>query len=80
MGKNDGELQVKRIIQQDEDIGKMGAAVPVMVARMSEIFVRRLLEQSGKVMEGRGSRTLAVEHMAGAIREDVRYVHVYTVW
>ena len=70
---------MKRIIQQDDDVGKMAAAVPVMVAKMSEIFITRLLEQSGKVMEDRGSRTLSVDHVAGAIREDVRYQHVLTV-
>ena len=74
MSLNNSELQVKRIIQQDEDIGKMAAAVPLMVAKMSEIFITKLLEKSGKVMEDRGSRTLSVDHLAGAIRDDVRYV------
>ena len=66
--------QVKRMMQSDEEVGRMVAAVPVMVARLTEMFVTRLLATSGSVVADRGAKTLAPEHVAAVIREDDRWV------
>ena len=66
--------QVKRMMQSDEEVGRMVAAVPVMVARLTEMFVTRLLATTGSVVADRGAKTLAPEHVAAVIREDDRWV------
>jgi len=64
--------KVKKIMQQDDDIGKMAASVPVIVAKLTEIFMTGLLERTGLVMNDRGSKTLNQEHVAAVIRDDTR--------
>ena len=67
-----GDFQVKKIIQTDEDIGKMLAAVPVVVAKMTELFLTNLLQRGGEQAEERGAATLTMDHLASVIREDHR--------
>ena len=71
--------QVKRMMQSDEEVGRMVAAVPVMVARLTEMFVTRLLATTGSVVADRGAKTLAPEHVAAVIREDDRWVEGFMV-
>ena len=63
---------MKKIIQTDEDIGKMLAAVPVVVAKVTELFLTKLLQRGGEQAEERGAATLTQEHLAFVIREDDR--------
>ena len=67
---------MKKIIQTDEDIGKMLAAVPVVVAKMTELFLTNLLERGGELAEERGAATLTQHHLASVIREDHRWKKV----
>eukprot|EP00092_Neocalanus_flemingeri_P022252 GFUD01024131.1.p1 GENE.GFUD01024131.1~~GFUD01024131.1.p1 ORF type:complete len:227 (-),score=72.79 GFUD01024131.1:51-731(-) len=63
---------IKRMMQQDEDIGKMAQAVPAMLARALELFSSMLVQQAGTVTEERNAKTLTQEHVVVAIKEDTR--------
>eukprot|EP00092_Neocalanus_flemingeri_P039178 GFUD01042641.1.p1 GENE.GFUD01042641.1~~GFUD01042641.1.p1 ORF type:complete len:224 (+),score=81.29 GFUD01042641.1:64-735(+) len=63
---------IKRMMQQDEDIGKMAQAVPAMLARALELFSSMLVQQAGTVTKERNAKTLTQEHVVVAIKEDSR--------
>lgn len=50
----------------------MLAAVPVVVAKMTELFLTNLLVRGGELAEDRGAATLTQDHLASVIREDHR--------
>ena len=56
------------MMQQDEEVGKLAAAVPVMVAKLTETFLSQLLVTCGQVTGEREARTLTQEHVARVIR------------
>eukprot|EP00092_Neocalanus_flemingeri_P019237 GFUD01020839.1.p1 GENE.GFUD01020839.1~~GFUD01020839.1.p1 ORF type:complete len:225 (+),score=83.36 GFUD01020839.1:65-739(+) len=63
---------IKRMMQQDEDIGKVAQAVPAMLARALELFSSMLVQQAGTVTKERNAKTLTQEHVVVAIKEDSR--------
>ena len=70
---------MKKIIQTDNDIGKMMKPVSVMIAKLTELFLKRLIEKVGEqVLEeetllGIGCPMLRMRHLDFVIRNDVRY-------
>ena len=82
-----GVVQVKMIMQQDEKIDKMMKPVPFMIAKVTELFLKRLIEKGGEqarkeeTLLGIRCPMLRMRHLASVIRNDVWYkrsVH-YTV-
>eukprot|EP00092_Neocalanus_flemingeri_P107996 GFUD01138621.1.p1 GENE.GFUD01138621.1~~GFUD01138621.1.p1 ORF type:complete len:223 (-),score=72.50 GFUD01138621.1:68-736(-) len=63
---------IKRMMQQDEDIGKVAQAVPAMLARALELFSSILVQQAGMVTKERNAKTMSQEHVVTAIKEDSR--------
>eukprot|EP00092_Neocalanus_flemingeri_P028464 GFUD01030908.1.p1 GENE.GFUD01030908.1~~GFUD01030908.1.p1 ORF type:complete len:221 (-),score=78.25 GFUD01030908.1:147-809(-) len=63
---------IKRMMQQDEDIGKVAQAVPAMLARALELFSSMLVQQAGMVTKERNAKTMSQEHVVTAIKEDSR--------
>ena len=50
-------------MQSDEEIGKVAAAVPVIISRALELFVETLLKNANTVIANRGARTLTQSHL-----------------
>jgi hypothetical protein len=50
-------------MQSDEDVGKVAAAVPVIISKSLELFVETLLKNANGVIERRGARTLTPSHL-----------------
>ena len=50
-------------MQSDEDVGKVAAAVPVIISKSLELFVETLLKKTNDVLERRGARTLTPSHL-----------------
>merc|ERR1712025_1258066 len=61
---------IKRMMQVDEDIGKMAHAVPSMVGRATELFSTILVKKAGRITEQRGAKTMTLEHIADVIKKD----------
>jgi len=64
--------RVKKIMQTNEEVGKLAQPVPVMVARSLELFAKSLLLAAGKVAEQSGAKTLTPVHLKTAVEEDER--------
>ncbi|BGP21240.1 histone-like transcription factor [Rhodotorula toruloides] len=50
--------RIKKIIQADEDVGKVAQATPIVVSKAIELFLASLVESCVKDAEERGSKKL----------------------
>ena len=57
------QARIKKIMQSDEDVGKVAAAVPVIISKSLELFAEKLLRSANDVIERRGARTLTPSHL-----------------
>ena len=64
---------IKKMMQVDEDIGKMSHAVPAMVGKALELFSTILVQKAGDITKQRGAKTLTQEHLATVIKQDPRF-------
>nr|ACO14896.1 Dr1-associated corepressor [Caligus clemensi] len=64
--------RIKKIMQSDEDVGKVAAAVPVIISRALELFVETLLKGVNEVAQERGARTLTPSHIKRCIHSETR--------
>jgi len=65
--------KIKRIIQADEDIGKIAAAVPVLVSRALELFLQDLVTRSGMITKKRFANTMTPAHVKECIESEERF-------
>ncbi|GMR59101.1 hypothetical protein PMAYCL1PPCAC_29296, partial [Pristionchus mayeri] len=55
--------RIKKVMQSDEEIGRMVASVPVAVGRSMEHFAEKFLVAASQVVTNTGARTLAPHHL-----------------
>lgn len=63
LDENAFQTRVKRVMQSDEEIGRMVASVPVAIGRAMEHFAEKLLEAAARCVQCSTSRTLSPSHM-----------------
>ncbi len=59
----DFQARIKKIMQSDEEVGKVAAPVPVIISRALELFVEALLKKANDITSDRGARTLTPSHL-----------------
>lgn len=65
--------RIKKIMQGDEDVGKVAAAVPVIISRALELFIEALIVKSTEVTQWNNSRTLSASHIKQTVESDAKY-------
>ncbi|XP_075795121.1 dr1-associated corepressor isoform X2 [Pelodiscus sinensis] len=55
--------RIKKIMQTDEEIGKVAAAVPVIISRALELFLESLLRKACQVTQSRNAKTMTTSHL-----------------
>ncbi|GIY55240.1 dr1-associated corepressor [Caerostris extrusa] len=55
--------RIKKIMQTDEEIGKVAAAVPVIISRALELFVASLVKKTSVITKSRNAKTLTTTHL-----------------
>jgi histone H3/H4 len=55
--------RVKRMIQDDEDIGRVSAGAVKVSAKVLDIFLHEILERSSAIAKAEGSRMLRLNHI-----------------
>ncbi|XP_015424539.1 PREDICTED: dr1-associated corepressor isoform X1 [Myotis davidii] len=58
------KARIKKIMQTDEEIGKVAAAVPVIISRALELFLESLLKKACQVTQSRNAKTMTTSHLA----------------
>ncbi|GAA95522.1 uncharacterized protein L969DRAFT_85195 [Mixia osmundae IAM 14324] len=61
--------RIKKIMQQDEEVGKVAASAPVAVSKALEMFLQDLLEKSLEHARSLGSRKITNVHLKHVITE-----------
>jgi len=69
--------RIKRILQTDEEIGKMANPVPAVIARSLEVFIEKLLTKSVDVTQHRMAKTLTPQHIKECVKLErtFRFLH-----
>ncbi|ODQ78803.1 hypothetical protein BABINDRAFT_20871, partial [Babjeviella inositovora NRRL Y-12698] len=65
--------RIKKLMQSDEDIGKVAQATPVVVGRALEIFMASLVLASCDEAKKNGQRRVTASHVRGAIEANEQY-------
>ena len=55
--------RVKRIMQEDEEVGKMAAGVPIVISRATELFLIDLIKKTNEVAEEKKSKSVNLTHL-----------------
>lgn len=65
--------RIKKIMQTDEEVGKVAQAVPVIISRTLELFVESLLTKTLRITNARNAKTLSPSHMKQCIISESRF-------
>ncbi|KAF8001345.1 hypothetical protein HF325_003846 [Metschnikowia pulcherrima] len=65
--------RIKKIMQSDEDIGKVAQATPVVVGRALEIFMANLVEAAIIETKSAGVRRIAASHVRAAVEKTEQF-------
>merc|ERR1712018_1021534 len=65
--------RIKKIMQTDEEVGKVAQPVPVIISRALELFVENLLKKANDITSQRGARTLTPSHLKMCIKSESRF-------
>lgn len=71
--------RIKKIMQSDEDIGKVAQATPVVVGRALEIFMANLVEAAIVEAKKAGVRRIAASHIRLAVENNEQFDFVEDV-
>eukprot|EP00475_Leptophrys_vorax_P018809 TRINITY_DN25681_c0_g1_i1.p1 TRINITY_DN25681_c0_g1~~TRINITY_DN25681_c0_g1_i1.p1 ORF type:complete len:360 (+),score=50.30 TRINITY_DN25681_c0_g1_i1:178-1257(+) len=59
--------RIKKIMQADEEVGKIALATPVLISKALEIFLQDLCDRTYEITCKRGAKTLASSHLKQCI-------------
>ncbi|KRZ74232.1 Dr1-associated corepressor, partial [Trichinella papuae] len=63
-------VKVKRVLQSNEEVGKMSNAIPILFSQLLEHFIEQLLIKADEVANGLSVKTLTPVHIKfAALRE-----------
>ncbi|XP_066152371.1 nuclear transcription factor Y subunit gamma [Euwallacea fornicatus] len=65
--------RIKKIMQTDEEVGKVAQAVPVIISKALEMFIESLLKKSSEITQNRNAKTLTPSHMKQCILSESRF-------
>ncbi|RVE66356.1 hypothetical protein OJAV_G00106430 [Oryzias javanicus] len=62
--------RIKKIMQKDAEVGRIATAVPVIIARALEMFLRSLLTKTCLITQSKLSSAVSVAHMKQCIESE----------
>ncbi|KAF6035496.1 DRAP1 [Bugula neritina] len=65
--------RIKKIMQTDEEIGKIAAPVPVVISRALELFLESLITKSVSIANEHSAKTLASSHIKHVISSNKNF-------
>ncbi|CAK9804240.1 Dr1-associated corepressor [Anthophora quadrimaculata] len=65
--------RIKKIMQTDEEVGKVAQAVPIIISRTLELFVHSLLAKTMEITSAKNAKTLSPSHMKQCILSESRF-------
>ncbi|XP_042458833.1 dr1-associated corepressor-like [Zingiber officinale] len=68
LGSRFPALRIKKIMQADEDVGKIALAVPLLVSKALELFLQDLCDRTYEITLQRGAKTLNSSHLKQCVK------------
>jgi len=65
--------RIKKIMQVDEEIGKVAQSVPVIISKCVEMFLTEILKNAGKVTTERKAKTMTIAHLKELVMKEESY-------
>ncbi|KAL6437935.1 hypothetical protein ACFW04_004323 [Cataglyphis niger] len=65
--------RIKKIMQTDEEVGKVAQAVPIIISKTLELFVHSLLTKTMQITSAKNAKTLSPSHMKQCILSESRF-------
>ncbi|GAM90318.1 hypothetical protein ANO11243_083610 [Dothideomycetidae sp. 11243] len=65
--------RIKRIMQADEDVGKVAQVTPVVMSKALELFMIRLITASADIAKSKNSKRVQTTHMKQAVMADDQF-------
>ncbi|CAL8273774.1 unnamed protein product [Merluccius merluccius] len=62
--------RIKKMMQKDAEVGRIAAAVPVLISRAVELFVRCLLVKTCLITQAKLSSVVLLSHMKQCIESE----------
>ncbi|ORY35393.1 histone-fold-containing protein [Naematelia encephala] len=59
--------RIKKIMQLDEEVGKLASATPVMISKSLECFMQLLIDETAKETRSRGGKKMSAYHLKQTI-------------
>ncbi|KAJ4490717.1 histone-fold-containing protein [Lentinula aciculospora] len=59
--------RIKKIMQKDDDVGKVAQATPIVISKALEMFLALIVEKAGEVTSERGSKKVEAYHLKHAV-------------
>ncbi|KAH9952406.1 histone-fold-containing protein, partial [Lactifluus volemus] len=55
--------RIKKIMQKDEEVGKVAQATPIVISKALELFLQLVVDEASRVTIARGSKKVEAYHM-----------------
>ncbi|XP_031561080.1 dr1-associated corepressor-like [Actinia tenebrosa] len=65
--------RIKKIMQTDDDVGKVAAPVPVIISKALEMFMQTLVEKACLYTQSRNAKTLTTAHIKKCINSEQQF-------
>lgn len=65
--------RIKRLMQSDEDVGKVAQATPVVVAKALELFMVHIVEAACKQASDQQVKRVNMQHLYNAVMEEEKF-------
>jgi len=59
--------RIKKIMQKDEEVGKVAQATPIVISKALELFLQLVVDEAARVTTSRGSKKVEAYHLKHAI-------------
>ncbi|KAF9025076.1 histone-fold-containing protein [Hymenopellis radicata] len=59
--------RIKKIMQKDDEVGKVAQATPIVISKALELFLGLIVEEAHKVTAARGSKKVEAYHLKHAV-------------
>ncbi|KIJ47902.1 hypothetical protein M422DRAFT_163286 [Sphaerobolus stellatus SS14] len=59
--------RIKKIMQKDDEVGKVAQATPVVISKALELFLSNVVEEAHKVTRSRNAKRVEPHHLKHAI-------------
>lgn len=65
--------RLKKIMQSNEDVGKMGVSVPYIASKALELFLKDIVHSSYEEVKKRNVSRITVDHIKAVVEKNPKY-------